>query len=103
MSFPWNNRKKLSIEWSRCHSDGRTYISQMSFDDNPLVTEENAEVWQGYLSNILRNAVTAEALESVEFKEIAAKCRERRSVRNVRPGMLRKSGFVTSIAVSCVV
>lgn len=79
MSYPWDcYYKYLTIEWHYRKGDGHNYVCKTSFDDNPLVTEENAEVWQEYLSKLLKNAVTKEALESEEFKQIILKCRERK-------------------------
>lgn len=75
---PWEEFKYLKMEMSYRTGDGYIHRNYLKFDDQPLISEENAEVWSGYLSNLLKKSITVEAMESEEFKQIAEKCLERK-------------------------
>ena len=58
--------------------DGDVHVSYLKLDDNDLVTPQNAEVWARYLHRKLKELVTKEAMESVEFQKIAESIQEQK-------------------------
>lgn len=69
-------RLKVGIIYKRTDLGISTFYS--NYDDNSLVTDDNAEVWATFLDKKLSELVNADTLSSEEFKQIKAKVEKAR-------------------------
>lgn len=69
---PWDEFNYQKLEMCYRNGDGYIHRDYLIFDDQPLISEENAEVWSDYLSNLLKKTLTVEVMESEEFKQIVS-------------------------------
>ena len=59
----------LVIDFKSKHG-GDIHVSYLKLDDNPLVTNQNAEAWVRYLHRRIKELITMEAMQSEEFRAI---------------------------------
>ena len=67
---------KLTIYSSRGIDNGLVDMS-VALENNPLVTEENVEVWANYLKEKLPGLINKKAMESDAFRQVEEKIKSR--------------------------
>ena len=67
---------EVAINSSRGIDNGLIGLS-LALENNPLVTEENVEVWANYLKEKLLGLINKKAMESVAFRQVEEKVNSR--------------------------